>query len=49
MENNDLFGQAILDYQLGNYTEDLKTETSISEEDDLPLPTFLETITKCLQ
>ncbi len=38
MENNDLFGQAILDYQLGNYTEDLKTETSISEEDDLPLP-----------
>lgn len=34
MENNDLFGQAILDYQLGNYTEDLKTETSISEEDE---------------
>jgi len=34
----DLFGKAILDYQTGNYTEDLKTETSISEEDDLPLP-----------
>lgn len=34
----DLFGKAILDYQLGNYTEDIKTETSISEEDDLPLP-----------
>lgn len=34
----DLFGKAILDYQLGNYTEDIKTETSISEEDILPLP-----------
>ena len=34
----DLFGQAILDYQQGQYTEDLKTETSISEEDVLPLP-----------
>lgn len=34
----DLFGKALLDYQLGNYTEDIKTETSISEEDDLPLP-----------
>ncbi|MFK8282559.1 class I SAM-dependent methyltransferase [Capnocytophaga cynodegmi] len=34
----DLFGQAILDYQQGNYTEDIKTETTISEEDILPLP-----------
>ncbi|MDO5104776.1 bifunctional 2-polyprenyl-6-hydroxyphenol methylase/3-demethylubiquinol 3-O-methyltransferase UbiG [Capnocytophaga sp.] len=34
----DLFGQAILDYQQGNYTEDIKTETTISEEDVLPLP-----------
>ena len=34
----DLFGQAILDYQLGNYTEDIITETSISEPDELPLP-----------
>lgn len=34
----DLFGQALLDYQQGNYTEDIKTETSISEEDVLPLP-----------
>ena len=34
----DLFGQAILDYQLGKYTEDIKTETTISEEDILPLP-----------
>lgn len=34
----DLFGKAILDYQQGNYTEDLVTATSISEEDSLPLP-----------
>lgn len=34
----DLFGQALLDYLQGNYTEDIKTETSISEEDVLPIP-----------
>lgn len=34
----DLFGQALLDYQNDNYTEDLYTETNISEEDVLPLP-----------
>ena len=34
----DVFGTAILDYQQGNYTEDLVTSTSISEEDVLPLP-----------
>ena len=34
----DLFGKAMLDYQNGNYTEDLITATSISEEDVLPLP-----------
>ena len=34
----DVFGSAILDYQKGNYTEDLVTSTSISEEDTLPLP-----------
>ncbi len=34
----DLFGKAILDYQNDNYTEDLITSTSISEEDILPLP-----------
>ncbi|WP_053977387.1 class I SAM-dependent methyltransferase [Mangrovimonas xylaniphaga] len=34
----DLFGQALLDYHQGNYTEDLKTSTNISEEDELPLP-----------
>ena len=39
----DLFGKAILDYQLGNYTEDIITETSISEEDILPLPYLFRT------
>lgn len=34
----DLFGKAILDYQQGNYTEDIVTATSISEDDTLPIP-----------
>ncbi|WP_372756698.1 class I SAM-dependent methyltransferase [Mariniflexile sp.] len=34
----DLFGKALLDYQNGNYTEDIITSTNISEADDLPLP-----------
>ena len=34
----DLFGKALLDYQNGNYTEDIITSTSISDEDTLPLP-----------
>ncbi|WP_298535017.1 bifunctional 2-polyprenyl-6-hydroxyphenol methylase/3-demethylubiquinol 3-O-methyltransferase UbiG [uncultured Algibacter sp.] len=34
----DLFGQALLDYQNGNYTEDIITETNISDKDSLPLP-----------
>lgn len=34
----DLFGKAILDYQNGNYTEDIITSTSISDEDILPIP-----------
>ena len=34
----DILGSALLDYYHGNYTEDLITETNISEEDELPLP-----------
>ena len=34
----DLFGKALLDYQNGNYTEDLITSTNISDDDELPLP-----------
>lgn len=34
----DLFGQALLDYQNGQYTEDIITSTSISDDDALPIP-----------
>ena len=34
----DLFGNALLDYQNGNYSEDIITSTSISDNDVLPLP-----------
>jgi len=34
----DILGKALLDYFHGNYTEDILTETNISEEDVLPLP-----------
>ncbi|NCT17465.1 MAG: SAM-dependent methyltransferase [Flavobacteriaceae bacterium CG2_30_34_30] len=34
----DILGKALLDYFQGNYTEDIFTETNISEEDVLPLP-----------
>ena len=31
----DLFGKAILDFQTNNFPEDLITETTISEEDEM--------------
>ncbi len=34
----DVLGQALLDYQQGNYKEDIITSTNISEDDVLPLP-----------
>jgi SAM-dependent methyltransferase len=34
----DIFGTALLDYQNGNYTEDIKTYSSLEEEDVMPLP-----------
>lgn len=34
----DILGKALLDYHKGNYTEDIMTETTISDEDVLPLP-----------
>lgn len=34
----DIIGTALLDYFYGNYSEDIMTETNISEEDELPLP-----------
>ena len=38
MYSKDLFGQALLDFHNGNYTENLITSTNISDEDELPLP-----------
>ena len=35
---SDILGQALLDYWEGKYTEDLLTETNISDEDTLSLP-----------
>ncbi|WP_407557624.1 class I SAM-dependent methyltransferase [Winogradskyella sp. 4-2091] len=34
----DIFGKALLDFQNGNYSEDIITSTNISDEDTLPLP-----------
>ncbi|RED48445.1 class I SAM-dependent methyltransferase [Seonamhaeicola aphaedonensis] len=34
----DIFGKALLDYQNRDYTEDIITSTSISNDDVLPLP-----------
>jgi SAM-dependent methyltransferase len=42
----DLFGKALLDYQNGNYTEDIITSTSISDEDVLPLPYLFRSYSK---
>tara|TARA_R110002050_G_scaffold12587_2_gene41319 strand:- start:525 stop:1238 length:714 start_codon:yes stop_codon:yes gene_type:complete len=34
----DILGTALLDYQQGNYSEDITTYSSLDEEDQLPLP-----------
>ncbi|MEH6747666.1 MAG: class I SAM-dependent methyltransferase [Maribacter arcticus] len=34
----DILGAALLDYQQGNYSEDITTYSSLDEEDQLPLP-----------
>lgn len=39
----DIIGTALLDYYHGNYSEDILTETNISEEDKLPLPYLFRT------
>ncbi len=35
---SDILGKGLKDYYYGNYTEDIITESNISEEDELPLP-----------
>ena len=34
----DVFGTALLDYEKGHYTEDIKTYSSLDEEDVIPIP-----------
>lgn len=34
----DIFGRALLDFQRGEYTEDIKTFSSLGDEDVIPLP-----------
>ncbi len=34
----DIFGKALLDYQNGNHIEDIKTFSSLDEEDTIPVP-----------
>ncbi len=36
----DIMGQALLDYQQGHYTEDIRTYSSLDEEDSIHLPYF---------
>lgn len=36
--DKDILGTALLDYQQGNYSEDIITNSSLEEEDVLPLP-----------
>ncbi|NND62732.1 MAG: class I SAM-dependent methyltransferase [Flavobacteriaceae bacterium] len=43
---NDILGKALWDYYSGNYSEDIITETNISEEDVLPLPYLFRSFTE---
>ncbi len=42
----DIFGQALQDYHAGNYTEDIKTYSSLDEEDSIPLPYLFRSFDK---
>ena len=42
----DVFGEALLDYQKEIYTEDIKTFSSLNEEDIIPLPHLFRTYDK---
>ena len=41
--SQDIYGTALLDYQNNQYTEDLVTNSSIAEEDKMPLPYLFRT------
>jgi len=34
----DVFGKALMDFHNGDYTEDIKTHSSLGDEDIIPLP-----------
>jgi SAM-dependent methyltransferase len=36
--NKDILGRAVLDYQTGNYSEDIKTFSTLEEDDIIPVP-----------
>lgn len=36
--DKDILGKAVLDYQIGHYSEDIKTYSSLEEEDIIPVP-----------
>lgn len=42
----DIFGQALLDYHNGNYTQDIITYSSLDEEDIIPVPYLFRTFEK---
>ena len=43
---NDIYGEALLDYQNGNFTEDIKTFSTIAGDDIYPLPYLFRTFKK---
>lgn len=43
---SDILGNALLDYYNGNYSEDIITESTISEEDEMPLPYLFRSYTE---
>ena len=46
LNKSDILGKALLDYHNGNYSEDIITETNISEPDTLPLPYLFRSYTE---
>ena len=39
----DILGKALMDYHHGNYSEDIKTYSSLDEEDVIPVPYLFRT------
>lgn len=43
MKDPDIFGNALLDYDQGNYSEDIIVHSSIAEDDSIPVPYLFRT------